>query len=148
MQLKFLITLLLALCFFALHYAKQRRQHAYLTAKQIKGKVVEAEHLDIAQSPQEPPSNEDIKIHHFDIDRGTALGNFIKVHYRLDGQEKVFETELIDRSYHAGDEVILEYLDSKHIRVQQTATKNLWLDNIFLGIGGIFLALSIIGFIL
>lgn len=155
MQIKFLITLLLALCFFALHYAKQRRQRAYLAARKIKGHVVETHHLDIPQTPldissiqQKTSSTQQTKIQHFDLDRGTTLGNFIKVRYQLDGQEKFFETELINRPYKVGDEVVLEYLDNKHIRIQQTATKNHWLDNIFLIIGAIFLVLSIIGFML
>jgi hypothetical protein len=104
MQLKFFVTLAVACGFLFLYFLVRRRTQQFEQAPTIHGEVLEVFVLD----PQESKFD-------FTIDRGEALGNFIKIQYTQDGIEKVHEITLFKNQYEVGQTVPLKYIDDDNI---------------------------------
>ncbi|MFT5419829.1 MAG: hypothetical protein ACI9D5_000570 [Candidatus Endobugula sp.] len=136
METKFIITLLLSFGFLWLYWLTKKRLHALEQAETIEGEIIEIFILN-----REKPR------FGFAIDRGEAFGNFTKIKYKHEGTEKIFDSTLINNSYHIGQKVLLKRVDDQQILICNEINGDKKMTLSFLVVFVVLLSVSAIGII-
>ncbi len=134
MEFKFIVTFLIAFGFLGLYLLCRHREKCFERATPINGEVVEIFMLD-----REKPK------FGFAIDRGEAFGNFIRIRYQHDNQEKTFESTLINNHYNLGQQVKIKRIGDEHIRICGEMNTDKKMTLCFLGAFFILLAAATFG---